>query len=61
MGDSEAKKKWMKENSKFIALKFMTRTESDLLEYLDSQGEPRATVIKKAIREYMQNHPGESR
>ena len=51
MPDSEAKKKWMKENSKLIPIKFMKRTESDILEYLEDK--PTATVIKNALRYYM--------
>ena len=51
MPDSEAKKKWMKENSKIVPIKFMKRTESDILEYLEDK--PTATVIKKALRYYM--------
>lgn len=55
MPDSEAKKTWMKENSKQYAIKVMKRTEDDILKFLESQEKP-ATTIKMAIREYMENH-----
>lgn len=58
MPDSEAKKAWMKENSRYFAIKVMRRTEDDLLKFLERQGKP-ATAIKKAIREYIANHPEE--
>ena len=48
MPDSEAKKKWIKENTKLIIMK---RTEADLLEYLEDK--PTATVFKNALRYYM--------
>lgn len=56
MSDSEAKKQWMKANSKMYSIKIMKRTESDILEYLEKQDKP-VTTIKQAIREYMHNHP----
>ena len=58
MPDSEAKKTWMKDNSKMYSLKIMRRTESDILEFLQKQERP-ASTIKAAIREYMQNHKEE--
>lgn len=51
MSDSEAKKKWIKENTKLIPIKVMKRTEADLLEYLEDK--PTATVFKNALRYYM--------
>lgn len=55
MPDSEAKKQWMKENSRIISFKVMLRTESDIIDFLKDK--PTATTIKAAIREYMNNHP----
>lgn len=54
MPDSEAKKKWMKENSKIVSFKLMLKSDSDILDYLSTR--PTATTIKLALREYMQNH-----
>lgn len=58
MPDSEAKKAWMKENSKMYGIKVMKRTEPDIFEFLTKQEQP-ATAIKKAIREYIANHKEE--
>ena len=60
MPDSEAKRKWIKENTIIFSVKLMKRTEQDIIEYLEKmadQGVARGTVFKLAIREYMANHP----
>lgn len=57
MPDSEAKKRWMKENSKIVSFKLMNKSDADIIEYLSSRAT--ATTIKAALREYMQNHSGE--
>lgn len=60
MPDSEAKKKWMKQYAVVIPVKFMRRTEADIVDYIDSMfnsGVGKATLIKSALREYMANHP----
>ena len=54
MPDSEAKKRWMKENSKIISFKMMLKSDKDILDFL--QDNPTATTIKHALREYMENH-----
>lgn len=54
MPDSEAKKRWMKENSKIISFKMMLKSDKDILDFL--QDKPTATTIKQALREYMENH-----
>lgn len=38
-----------------ITIKFLHKEDADILEYLDKHA--KATVIKAALREYMQNHP----
>lgn len=48
MPDSEAKRKWMKENTTFVGLKFNNNTDADILAALD--GKPRQTEIKRLIR-----------
>ena len=57
MPDSEAKKRWMRENTVVITVKCMYKSDADILEFLD--GKPKATVIKAALREYMENHKEE--
>ena len=57
MPDSEAKKRWMKENSKIISFKAMNKSDADIIEYLSTRAT--ATTIKAALREYMKNHSEE--
>lgn len=57
MPDSDYKKKWDKENVLFVTTKLFTTSDKDLIEFLD--GKPRATTIKLALREYMENHKEE--
>ena len=58
MPDSEAKKAWIRENTRVYSLKVMRKTEPDILSFLEAQSSP-GTVIKKAIREYIANHEKE--
>lgn len=55
--DTEAKKRWDKENVLFVTTKLFAKTDADIIEFLE--GKPRATTIKVALREYMENHKGE--
>ena len=55
MTDSPAKKQWMKDNTTMVTVKMVNKSDSDLLRYLD--GKAKATVIKAALREYMERHP----
>ena len=55
MPDSEAKRKWRKENTTTVTVKLNHNTDPDILGYLD--GKPIATTIKLALREYMERHP----
>lgn len=60
MPDSEAKKKWIAENTIVFSLKLMKKADADIIAYLDSKGAEgvkKGTVIKQALREYMKNHP----
>lgn len=62
MSDSEAKKKWMEKNTIVFSIKLMRRTEADIIEYLDAnlaKGIGKGTIIKAALREYMENHKDE--
>ena len=51
MPDSDAKKQWTASNSTRITIKYMNKGDADILQYLESR--PKATVIKKALRELM--------
>lgn len=57
MPESEAKKAWMRANTTVITVKFNHNTEQEMLDFLRA-GKP-ATIIKTALKEYMQNHQAE--
>lgn len=57
MADAPSKKRWDKENVLFVTTKLFAKTDADIIEFLE--GKPRATTIKAALREYMENHKGE--
>lgn len=54
---SEAKQKWLKENSKVFGVRVMKNTEQDLWDFL--QDKEASAVFKAALREYMENHKEE--
>ena len=58
MYESEAKRKWQKENTVFIGVKLQKSTDADILKFLD--GKQNQTTIKLALREYMENHKEEN-
>ena len=58
MADSEAKKKWDKENMVYVAFKLFRasekkRNDQDIIDFLE--GKVKGEVIKEALREYMDN------
>lgn len=53
------KVKWDRENTTMVSVKLQNRTDADILQYLD--GESRQTIIKAALREYMERHPKDER
>ena len=55
---SEAKQKWLKENSKVFGVRVMKNTEQNLWDFL--QGKEASAVFKAALREYMKNHKEET-
>lgn len=55
--ESEAHKKWMKENSKIYGVRIMKNSEPDLWEFL--QEKESSAIIKLALREYIENHKEE--
>ena len=56
MPDSEAKKKWMKENFWLISIRFHRNYDADLIAFLESVGDEKQKIMKAALREYIQNH-----
>lgn len=55
MPDSKAKKDWMKANTTMVTVKMVNKSDADILKYLKDKA--KATVIKAALREYMEHHP----
>lgn len=52
---SEKRKAWEKENTVVISIKLQRSTDADILSYLN--GKSKQTIIKLALREYMEKHP----
>lgn len=48
MMESEARKKWLKENTVFIGIRLQKSTDADILKFLE--GKQNQTEIKKALR-----------
>ena len=57
MKDSEAKKRWDKENVVVITTKLFRKTDMDVIEYLE--GKSRRDTILAALRYYIENHKEE--
>lgn len=55
MAETQARKKWIKENTTFVGLKLNNRTDRDILEALE--GKPKQTEIKRLIRQGMRQDP----
>ena len=50
-----AQAKWQKNNTTMVTIRLQHGSDADILKFLE--GKARQTVIKVALREYMQNHP----
>ena len=64
MVDSEAKKKWDKNNMVFVGFKLFRevkgkRNDQDIIDFLE--GKVKGEVIKAALREYIENHKEETK
>lgn len=51
-GAADRRLAWDRENTVRFSIKLNKRTDADILELLDSSGEPRQTLIKKALRDF---------
>lgn len=60
MGDSEAKLKWKKENTRNLVININKNTDAEIFAWLDGLGKSYGAEIKKAIKEYIINHKGDS-
>jgi hypothetical protein len=54
MAHSDAHKAWMKENTVMISIRLQRGTDAAILDYLE--GKAKQTVIKAALKEYIENH-----
>lgn len=54
--DSEAKKRWQKENMMMLCFKLHRKNDADIIAFLEEKGADKQKAIKTAIREYMENH-----
>ena len=57
MPESEAYKKWSREKTVMITMRLQKSTDADILDFLE--GKAKQTVIKTALREYIENHKEE--
>lgn len=46
---------WDKKNAVMTSVKLLKSTDADILQFLE--GKQKQTIIKLALREYMENHP----
>ena len=58
MAVTDKRREWLKENTVFIGLRLQKSTDAEILAYLD--GKAKQTVIKAALKEYIENHKGEN-
>ena len=58
MSYKEKKAAWQKENTVMLSMRLQKSTDGDILSYLE--GKPKQTIIKLALREYMENHKEEN-
>ena len=54
MADAPSKKRWDKEHTVLMTIKFQRKTDQDCIDFLD--GKNRRDTICAALREYMKNH-----
>ena len=56
MPDSKAKRDWMRENTRNLVIKINRNTDADIFAFLDTLTVSYASVVKQALREYMERH-----
>lgn len=54
MPDSEAKKRWKKENTKNITITINKNTDPEIFEYLQNLNEPFGAKFKQAIKKMIE-------
>lgn len=59
MPDPKSKQRWDKENVVIMTVKFMRKTDQDVIDFLQDQN--KRNTICKVVREYIANHPEETK
>ena len=54
----KAQYNWQKKGTVMIAARLQRKADADIIAFLEDK--PNATIIKAALREYMENHPSAS-
>ena len=54
MPDYPSKRKWDKENTVLIAIKFQKKTDQDVIDFLE--GKNKRDTVLAALREYIERH-----
>ena len=57
MADSPSKRRWDKENTFKVTVKFQRKTDQDCIDFLE--GKNKRDAICETIREYIKNHQDE--
>ena len=59
MPDTEAKKKWMRDNFLTLGFKLHRKYDADIIDFLlehESKEKSKQEILKDAMREYMKSH-----
>ena len=56
--ESEARKKWARENTVVYTYRLQKSTDADIIAFLE--GKAKQTIVKAALREYMEKHREEN-
>ena len=59
MSDYPSKIRWAKENFLMVSIKFHRKYDAEIVSFLESKGSEKNSYIKKALYEYLKNHPEE--
>lgn len=57
--ESDSHKRWAKENTIVFSTRLQKSTDADILAFLE--GKAKQTIVKAALREYMENHKGDTK
>ena len=58
MGDSEAKLRWKRENTRNLVININKNTDAEIFDWLENLSDSFGQHVKQAIKEYIANRPG---